>query len=51
MNIMTTPSHRIGEAIVRVVDKAGNPVADKELVLNQRSNQFLFGSGAVYFLE
>ena len=51
MNIMTTPSHRIGEAIVRVVDKAGNPVADKELVLNQRSHQFLFGSGAFDFLE
>ena len=51
MNIMTTPSHRIGEAVVRVVDKAGNPVADKELVLNQKSHQFLFGSGAFDFLE
>ncbi|MCR4731464.1 MAG: endo-1,4-beta-xylanase [Saccharofermentans sp.] len=51
MNIMTTPAHRIGESLVRVVDKAGNPVADKELVLNQRSHQFLFGSGAFDFLE
>ena len=51
MNIMTTPAHRIGESLVRVVDKNGNPVADKELVLNQRSHQFLFGSGAFDFLE
>ena len=48
---MTTPAHRIGESLVRVVDKNGNPVADKELVLNQRSHQFLFGSGAFDFLE
>jgi len=51
MNIMTTPAHRIGESLVRVVDKSGNPVADKELVLNQKSHQFLFGSGAFDFLE
>ena len=51
MNIMTTPAHRIGESLIRVVDKNGNPVADKELVLNQRSHQFLFGSGAFDFLE
>ena len=51
MNIMTTPAHRIGESLVRVVDKNGNPVADKELVLNQKSHQFLFGSGAFDFLE
>ncbi len=25
MNIMTTPAHRIGESLVRVVDKNGNP--------------------------
>ena len=51
MNIATTPSHRIGEALVRVVDKNGNPVADKDLVLNQKSHEFLFGSGAFDFLE
>ena len=51
MNIMTTPSHRIGESLVRVVDKNGNPVADKELVLNQKSHQFLFGSGAFDFVK
>lgn len=51
MNIKTTPAHRIGESLVRVVDKNGNPVSDKELVLNQKSHQFLFGSGAFDFLE
>ncbi|MBR3463087.1 MAG: endo-1,4-beta-xylanase [Clostridiales bacterium] len=51
MNIASTPSHRIGEALVRVVDKNGNPVADKDLVLNQKSHEFLFGSGAFDFLE
>ena len=51
MNIATTPSHRIGEALVRVVDKNGNPVADKDLVLNQKSHEFLFGSGAFDFLN
>ncbi|MBQ6302988.1 MAG: endo-1,4-beta-xylanase [Clostridiales bacterium] len=51
MNIATTPSHRIGEALVRVVDKNGKPVADKDLLLNQKSHEFLFGSGAFDFLE
>ena len=51
MNIKTTPAHRIGESLVRVVDKNGNPVKEKELVLNQKSHQFLFGSGAFDFLE
>ena len=51
MNIKTTPAHRIGECLVRVVDKNGNPVSDKEFVLNQKSHQFLFGSGAFDFLE
>ena len=51
MNIMTTPAHRIGESLVRVVDKNGNPVANKELVLNQKSHQFLFGSGAFDFVD
>lgn len=51
MNIKTTPAHRIGESLVRVVDKNGNPVSDKEFVLNQKSHQFLFGSGAFDFLE
>lgn len=48
---MTTPAHRIGESLVRVVDKNGNPVSDKELVLNQKSHQFLFGSGAFDFVK
>nr|ARI46378.1 xylanase CM2 [uncultured organism] len=51
MNIATTPSHRIGESLIRVIDREGNPVADKDLVLNQRSHEFLFGSGAFDFLE
>ena len=51
MNIATTPSHRIGESLIRVIDREGNPVADKELVINQRSHEFLFGSGAFDFLE
>ena len=51
MNIMTTPAHRIGECLVRVIDKNGNPVADKEFVLNQKSHQFLFGSGAFDFVD
>ena len=51
MNTATTPSHRIGESLVRVIDKNGNPVSDKELVLNQKSHEFLFGSGAFDFLE
>ena len=51
MNSAATPSHLIGEALVRVVDKNGNPVADKDLVLNQKSHEFLFGSGAFDFLE
>jgi len=51
MNISTTPSHRIGESLVKVLDKNGNPIANKELVLNQKSHQFLFGSGAFDFLE
>ena len=42
MNLSTTPSHRIGEALVKVIDKNGNPVANKELVLNQKSHEFLF---------
>ena len=50
MNPSTTPSHRIGEALVRVVDKKGNPVSGKELVLNQKAHEFLFGSGAFDFL-
>ena len=51
MNISSVPSHRLGESLVRVLDKNGNPVADKELVLNQKSHEFLFGSGAFDFLE
>ena len=51
MNIMTTPAHRIGECLVRVIDKNGNPVADKEFVLNQKFHQFLFGSGAFDFVD
>lgn len=50
MNPSTTPSHRIGECLVKVVDKNGNPVSNKELVLNQKSHEFLFGSGAFDFL-
>ena len=49
MNLSTTPSHRTGEALVKVIDKNGNPVANKELVLNQKSHEFLFGSGAFEF--
>ena len=51
MNIASIPSHRTGESLVRVIDKNGNPVSDKELVLNQKSHEFLFGSGAFDFLE
>ena len=51
MNSATTPSHRIGECLVRVIDKNGNPVADKDLVLNQKSHEFLFGSGAFDFVD
>ena len=51
MNINTTPSHRIGESLVRVTDKNGNPVKDKELVLNQKSHSFLFGAGAFDFID
>ena len=51
MNPSTTPSHRTGECLVRVIDKNGNPVSDKELVLNQKSHEFLFGAGAFDFLE
>ena len=51
MNPSTTPSHRIGECLVRVIDKNGNPVKDKQLVLNQKSHEFLFGSGAFIFLN
>ena len=50
MNPSTTPSHRTGECLVRVIDKNGNPLKDKELVLNQKSHEFLFGSGAFDFL-
>ena len=51
MNLSTTPSHRIGEALVKVIDKNGNPVANKELVLNQKSHEFLFGCGAFDFVS
>ncbi len=51
MNLSTTPSHRIGECLVRAVDKNGDPLRDKELVLNQKSHEFLFGCGAFDFLE
>ena len=51
MNINTTPAHRIGEGIVRVTDKNGQPVANKELVLYQKSHQFIFGSGAYDFID
>lgn len=51
MNTATTPSHRIGESTVKVLDRNGNPVANKELVLNQKSHEFLFGCGAFDFLE
>ena len=51
MNIKTTPSHRIGESLVKVLDKNGNPISNKELVLNQKSHQFLFGSGAFDFVD
>ena len=50
MNTATTPSHRIGESIVKVIDRNGNPVSDKELVLNQKSHEFLFGCGAFDFM-
>ena len=50
MNPTTTPAHRTGEAIVRVIDRNGNPVSDKELVLKQKSHEFLFGCGAFDFL-
>lgn len=51
MNLSTTPSHRIGECFVKVIDKNGNPVSDKDLVLNQKSHEFLFGCGAFDFLD
>lgn len=51
MNSIPTPSHRIGECMVRVTDRNGNPVADKELVLKQKSHEFLFGSGAFDFID
>lgn len=51
MNLSTTPSHRIGECLVKVIDKNGNPVSDKDLVLNQNSHEFLFGCGAFDFLD
>ena len=51
MNLSTTPSHRIGECLVKVIDKNGNPVSDKDLVLNQKSHEFLFGCGAFDFLD
>lgn len=51
MNLSTTPSHRIGECLIKVIDKNGNPVSDKDLVLNQKSHEFLFGCGAFDFLD
>ncbi len=51
MNFATTPSHRIGECLVKVIDKNGNPVSDKDMVLNQKSHEFLFGCGAFDFLD
>ena len=51
MNLSTTPSHRIGECLVKVIDKNGNPVSNKDLVLNQKSHEFLFGCGAFDFLD
>lgn len=51
MNLSTTPSHRIGECLVKVIDKNGNPVSDKDLLLNQKSHEFLFGCGAFDFLD
>ena len=51
MNLSTTPSHRIGECLVKVIDMNGNPVSDKDLVLNQKSHEFLFGCGAFDFLD
>lgn len=51
MILSTTPSHRIGECLVKVIDKNGNPVSDKDLVLNQKSHEFLFGCGAFDFLD
>ncbi len=51
MNLSTTPSHRIGECLVKVIDKNGNPVSEKDLVLNQKSHEFLFGCGAFDFLD
>ena len=51
MNIATTPLHRTGECVVRVIDKNGNPVADRDLVLDQKSHEFLFGCGAFDFIK
>lgn len=51
MNPATTPAHRTGESLVRVIDKNGKPAGNKEFVLNQKSHEFLFGSGAFDFLE
>lgn len=51
MNLNAIPSHRMGETIVRVIDKNGNPIADKELKLNQTSHELLFGCGAFDFLK
>ncbi|MBR2551112.1 MAG: endo-1,4-beta-xylanase [Clostridiales bacterium] len=50
MNPTTTPAHRTGECLVKVIDRNGNPISNKELVLNQKSHEFLFGSGAFDFL-
>lgn len=51
MNTATTPSHRIGESLVKVIDRNGNPVSDKEFVLNQKSHEFLLGCGAFDFMS
>ena len=51
MQSLTTPSHRIGECMVQVTDRNGNPIAEKDLVLKQKSHEFLFGSGAFDFVD
>lgn len=45
-----TLKHRKASSTLRVVDKAGNPVAGKKLTLRQTRHEFLFGCGAFDFL-
>ena len=50
MDINKTPKHRIAEAVYKITDKDGRPLANTTLRFRQTKHEFLFGCGAFDFV-